>query len=124
MVVTLTVTYQVPRLIWLMMTGEWPKRVVDHISTKPADNRWINLREANGSQNSINRSYPSKSPYRGVRAVNWNKPNGTHGTYWRARISISPYKRIELGCFKTAEEAHEAYKRAAIKYHGSFARLL
>lgn len=124
LVVTLTVTYQVSRLIWLMMTGEWPERLVDHKNRKPADNRWSNLRKANGSQNAINRSYKRKSPYRGVRIVHWTKPNGTHGTYWRARISINPGKRIELGCFPSAEEAYEAYKRAALKYHGPFARLL
>ena len=113
--VRFSVTYQAHRLIWLMMTGEWPEHEVDHVNGDGADNRWLNLRAATRSQNSVNRRYRNNTGYRGVRRL----PNGNY----RARIKTSN-KRIELGTFATAEEAHEAYKRAAIKYHGPFARLL
>jgi hypothetical protein len=110
--------YPAARIIWLIVTGEWPQMVVDHKDRNPFNNRWSNLRLATGSQNSVNRDYATTSPYRGVRF-----DSRCSIRPWRARISLSPYKRIELGFFLTAEDAHEAYKQAALKYHGEFARL-
>lgn len=112
--VRFSVTYQAHRLIWLIMTGEWPENEVDHINGDSTDNRWVNLRAATRSQNAINRHFSNSTGYRGVRQL----PNGMY----RARIKI-PSKRVELGTFATAEEAYEAYKRAALKHHGPFARL-
>ena len=115
--VRFSVTYQAHRLIWLIMTGEWPEDEIDHVNGDGADNRWVNLRAATRSQNAVNRHFKNGTGYRGVRQL----PNGTY----RARIKIlETGKRIELGTFATAEEAYEAYKRAALEHHGPFARLI
>ena len=109
--VRLSVTYQAHRLIWLLMTGEWPANEVDHINGDPADNRWANLREATRSQNSVNRPYKNRTGYRGVAE--------RHGKFY-ARIMDGVGNRVTLGCFATAEDAHEAYRLAAEKMYGDF----
>ena len=42
------------RLAFLLMTGDWPKQVVDHINRDKADNRWCNLRDVSSSENLLN----------------------------------------------------------------------
>ena len=60
--------YYSSRLAWLYMTGEWPEDQVDHINRIRDDDRWINLRAANQSQNSYNRAWAEESgEWRGIR---------------------------------------------------------
>src|SRR6185312_6411116 len=40
-------TYLAHRLIWFIVTGKWPKSLIDHINGVKSDNRWRNLRPAN-----------------------------------------------------------------------------
>jgi len=63
------VSYLVHRVIWLIVTGCWP-RLIDHINGDGVDNRWINLREVNHQNNSKN-----------MRLNNKNKA-GLLGVYW------------------------------------------
>jgi hypothetical protein len=51
---------RVHRLIWLYMTGEWPKDQIDHINNVKHDNRWKNLREADNQLNHYNLPKPKK----------------------------------------------------------------
>ena len=37
--------YKMHRVIWLMMTGQWPKGEIDHKNRIRWDNRWRNLRD-------------------------------------------------------------------------------
>lgn len=100
-------TYSAHRLAWLYVYGRFPNGELDHKNRNPADNRIVNLREANRSQSTGNsRSYGS-SGLRGAFLV--------RGTKWRATI-----KNIHLGYFDTAEQAHTAYCRAAKKLYGTF----
>lgn len=106
--------YSASRLAWLYQTGSWPsyKYEIDHINKVPSDDRFLNLRIANRSENASNRGLQS------------NNTSGIKGVYqkndkWYARI----YKdRIfyHIGVFETAEQAYEAYLKKGKSLHGEF----
>lgn len=104
------------RVIWVIMTGRWPASMIDHINGKPDDNRFVNLREATGSQNQHNRGL-AKNNTSGFKGVTWRKAEGK----WRARIVVMR-KEKSLGMFDTAEEAYAAFCAACEKYHGTYGR--
>lgn len=91
------VTYNLHRLAWLWMTGDWPQqnKVIDHINRDPSDNRWSNLRLVTHSENSKNKIVRNKSGFKGVF---WSKNK------WQSSLY--------LGSFTTKEEACEAYEQA------------
>ena len=99
------IAYYAARLAVLYMTGAWPVSEVDHINRIPADNRWLNLREATRSQNATNSTHwLSKHDLpRGVHKVNRG---------YQARISVDGTRR-HIGFYPTPEEAHAAYLKAS-----------
>ena len=105
--------YLLHRIAWLLMTGTWPTFTVDHEDVNPSNNRWKNLREATGAQNSANRKVQTNNRLglKGVRERN--------GRYL-ASISIKGKAR-HLGCFDTPQEASDAYAAAARKEFGDYA---
>lgn len=107
--------YYASRLAWLIMTGDWPERDIDHRNRNLFDNSWNNLRQATHAQNMQNRQVrrDSTSGLKGIKQA----PSGR----WRVRISTA-IGRIFLGTFDTKEEAAIAYKNAAAEHHGEFAR--
>jgi hypothetical protein len=48
--------YRAHRVIWLLMTGEWPKNDVDHEDRDALNNRWKNLRDMTKGDNNRNRT--------------------------------------------------------------------
>lgn len=108
-------SYLAHRLAWFYVTGEWPARGLDHRSVVASDNRFGNLREATGKQNSRNQK-PKKSRS-GLKGAAWDASRGK----WIATIRTDAGRKT-LGRFDTAEEAHAAYKQAAKEFHGEFAR--
>lgn len=90
---------------------------IDHINCNSLDNRKINLRMANMSQNQCNRS-KTKSNKSGYKGVSYRKDNGK----WRAEIESNGVRK-NLGSFHTPEEAYNAYCDAALRLHGEFARI-
>jgi hypothetical protein len=105
--------YRAHRVIWLMMTGKWPKHLIDHKNKMRADNRWKNLREATHAQNSRNRlpQSRSKSGSVGVYAC---------GDQWYASIGLDG-KNKYLGRFDTLDKAVAARADAEKAHYGEFA---
>jgi HNH endonuclease/AP2 domain len=108
------VGYLLHRLAFSFKENRWPK-YIDHIDGNPSNNRWLNLREADNSQNHANMRLQkrSKSGFKGV------SPNNG-GPRWKAEITCN-YKKIYLGTFDAPEEAHAAYCKAALELFGEFA---
>lgn len=108
--------YSEHRLVWLFVHGEWPKAEIDHIDRDGRNNHPDNLREANRSQNCINRSVPGgkTSKYRGVYwSARYQK--------WHAQIKNPSTRKNEyLGRYLIEEEAAAAYAARAREYHGEF----
>jgi len=105
-------------IIWMWMTGKEPIESIDHKNGNRSDDRWINLREANGRQNRWN----SKTPT--------NNQSGIKGVYRDKRCSKKPWvasitanhERIVLGWFSTLQEAKTARTTVENTHHGKFRR--
>lgn len=98
------------RLIWVWMTGEWPKGEVDHKNHIRNDNRWENLRDVIHMDNGRNHTM-KKNNISGFTGVFWSKKNKN----WTAQISVGG-KGMHLGCFAKIEDAVEARRQASLKY--------
>jgi len=105
------------RLAWLISTGSYPDRMIDHANGDPSDNRWVNLRIANHAQNGWNTGL-SRTNKTGFKGVCFDKRSGKYAAY----ICVNA-KRKNLGLHKTPEEAHAAYCKAAADLHGEYHRL-
>lgn len=105
--------YYEHRVIWLMMTGEWPENI-DHKDGVRDNNIWINLREATDNENCYNANTDiGVSLHRGV---SWDSER----SMWRSSIQDNG-QRIDLGRFHTIEMAQNKYLAAAENFHGEFA---
>lgn len=88
--------YKYHRIIWLWMTGEWPKGVIDHRDRNAMNNQWNNLRDVIPKINSENRD------------MHRNNTSGVTGLYWdrfakRWRVESMGGKFI--GNYRTKDEA-------------------
>lgn len=112
-------TYQASRIAWLIKTGDWPKRNIDHINGDPSDNRWENLRDVSQSENAKNAKVGTRNKS-GVLGVS------RHGRKWYAHICKDGH-RVFLGsrdsffesvCLRKSAEArlgyHPNHGRAAV----------
>jgi hypothetical protein len=88
---------------------------VDHINRNPLDNRKVNLRIADKSENRINSSIRSDNTS-GVIGVSFLKDRNR----WNANICLY-HKSIYIGDFKTREDAIIARLNAEKKYFGEYA---
>lgn len=106
-----SVKYPLHRLIWCLVTGEWPEGDIDHINRNRADNRLANLRAVTRSENNHNAgmSRRNKSGYTGVC---WDKAKNS----WIANICVGG-KTKHIGRYASAERAAEARKQAKAVYH-------
>jgi hypothetical protein len=109
------VLYRAHRLAWLYVHSDWPAKGIDHINGDGRDNRLVNLREADQSQNMANarRRAECKSGFKGVTA---------YRSRWVASIGRGGGRKQHIGVFDTPEAAHAAYVAEANTRHGEFAR--
>lgn len=105
--------YRAHRLAWFFEYGENLDRtnfIIDHINHNADDNRIINLRKVDFSNNQKNalKRIDNKSGVTGVHWCNtWNR--------WKAQICING-KHKNLGSFLNLEQAIQVRKEAEIKY--------
>lgn len=94
--------YMAHRMAWLYMTGEFPKREIDHIDGDRSNNKWVNLRLATRKQNmeNIGLFCTNTSGYRGVI---WYRRNNK----WGATVFHNG-KRHFGGLFDSREQAATA----------------
>lgn len=98
--------YYVHRLIWLIVTGEWPHGEIDHEDQNSLNNRWNNLRDTSHQEN-LSNCLISKNNSTGVTGVIWRPAQES----WVAQIRHQG-RCIYLGTHKTLIDAVAARKRA------------
>lgn len=109
--------YMAHRLAWLIEHGEWPVALIDHVNGDRSDNRIVNLRSADFSQNRRNSKMNSNNKT-GIKGVSWNSGMSK----WHARIRCQgSYKH--LGFYTDIELAELVINEARAKFHGEFANL-
>jgi len=82
---------------------------VDHIDRDKLNNRRINLRPSNRSDNTHNTAPRGRSDYKGV----FQQSKGS----WAAKINIDGIQ-THLGSFPSPEEAADAYNIVALQVYG------
>jgi len=97
------------RVAFALVTGGWPKGVIDHLNHSRADNRAVNLRDVSHAENMRNLSQ-SVSNTSGRTGVSWHKASGR----WRAFISEDG-KHKDLGTFAKFGEAVAEREKAEIR---------
>lgn len=97
------------RLAWLYMTGEMPKKLIDHIDHNKDNNSWPNLREVDYSVNGKHRAGAQSNSKTGIKGVSSN------GSGYRARI-FEHGKQICFGTFKNIADAVQAYEAGIAMY--------
>lgn len=92
---------------------------VDHINHDGLDNRRMNLRPANNSENNCNSRLQTHRNSSGVKGVSRRTTPKRGYERWVASIKKNGKTRV-LGVFKTKEEAIQARLNAEEEYHGDF----
>jgi len=106
--------------IHILIMGKKEGCEIDHINGNGLDNRRINLRFVNKSQNRQNEHYRKSKKY-----------NLPQGVFYNHKQTINPYyamigfhgTQIRLGAFNKVTDAARAYDFAAKIYYGSNAKL-
>lgn len=108
--------YAEHRLAYFYMMKDWPPDQIDHKDLNKANNKWDNIRPADGNQNQANRRLTilNTTGFKGVTGRQFAK-----SYKYIAQISHQG-TNTHLGVFETAEAAHEAYCQEASRLHGEF----
>ena len=104
-------TYLAHRVIWAMVTGDWPADQIDHINQNPADNRIANLRVVSNQENCRNQKLRITNTS-GFTGVYWLE----NGKKWVAKIGVNGNLK-HLGYFARKGAAIAALQAANIKYN-------
>jgi hypothetical protein len=103
------------RIIWCLVTGEWPTHLIDHKDLNGLNNKYDNLREATTGQN-VSNCRVRKHNKTGLKGVSRTK-NGK-----RFFAQLRGVRQSQLGVYDTAEEAYAAFVAAASRKYGEFFR--
>lgn len=102
------VAYLEHRVIWLHVTGAWPKHTIDHRDLDRSNNRFANLRSATAQQN--NQNTPARKTNRSK--LKWVRSHRSG--------KFQTTLQITLGTYDTAEQAHAVGARFARFAHRQF----
>ena len=102
--------YLAHRVIYVMVTGEWPRFEIDHKSGVGFDNSWENIADVTHYENMKNTILRDDNSY-GITGVSWYRSSEK----WRARIYAFREEKY-LGYFDDFFEAVCARKSAELKY--------
>lgn len=102
------------RIIWNLMTGEWPQHPVRHVNGDKLDNRWSNLSTHAPLRN---RDPVTRKP---IPRTTDRAPAHGVGRIVFAKLGVTKFEanaivkgeRVFLGRFDTPEEARAAFKHA------------
>lgn len=99
--------HKAARIAWLLMTGEWPSSVIDHINGNPSDDRFENLRDVSTQANIQNQLRPQRSNQSSSKLGVTRRKNGK----WQSRLVVGD-KNTTVGTFDSEDEAYSAYVAA------------
>ena len=102
--------YKVHRIIWLWVTGKFPKDEIDHDNHIRDDNHWNNLFEATRQENGKNQKLRATNKS-GFTGVCWGKQLGK----WRAGITVDG-RTVFLGGYDRIEDAISARQKSESEY--------
>ncbi|MFT5453097.1 MAG: hypothetical protein ACI9N9_002598 [Enterobacterales bacterium] len=102
--------YYSHRVIWCLLTGEFPPEEIDHINHNRNDNRMSNLRLSTHHENQKNQSIRSDNSS-GVTGLHWHKRD----KIWQVDIKLNG-KTTYLGSFSDKAKAIQCRQAANIKY--------
>jgi len=100
------------RLIWKLVTGKEPRDQIDHKNRVKRDNRWRNLREADGSEQKINVALRvnNTSGHTGI----WGRPGR-----WCVQIKRHDLVNRHVGIFTSLRAAVKARAQAIRRLYGA-----
>ena len=102
--------YLAHRVIWCLVTGDWPKEETDHINGDRGNNKFINLRDASRFMNMQNQKINTRNTS-GCIGVSWHRRKKK----WSVTISFNRKLR-HLGVFTDFSEAVKVRKHAEKHY--------
>lgn len=108
--------YATATIIWVYVTGRFPKTLVDHKDLDATNNRWTNLREATQSQNVANQRLSNRNTS-GFKNVYWSKRKRK----WHVLCKLNN-KTKSLGHFDCLFAAVRTARLKAREIYGEFAR--
>lgn len=102
--------YPLQHIIWLYVTGKFPKNVINFKDQDRLNFKWNNLRDVTVGE--CNKNQPLKANSEsGINGVFWKESRGK----WNAQIRVDG-KAIHLGSFNHIRDAEKARKEADIEY--------
>lgn len=110
------VAYRSHRLIWKIIYGEDPNKLIDHINGIRDDNRIENLRLATYSENSRNINKLTKSNSTGFTGIHYSKRDKRYVVQVRNNTADDRY----IGRYYTLEAAIYYREKAAKEQYGDF----